>query len=519
MGFELLKKVRVGISLLFFLLIIFLFIDFSNTFSSQLVQGVLFFQLVPSVLKFIHLIAVAGTGFIFVVVLTFFFGRIYCSFLCPLGTLQDILIFFSKKIKKRKLFSFTKPKNFLRYLFLGITLLFIIFGSVFMLNLLDPYSVFGKIISNLARPVYYSVNNLGASILEKFQIYSLYPVEMKSYSWLSFGFSISIFFLIGWMVYKHGRLYCNSVCPVGTLLGILSRFSYFKIRLDQAKCTSCGICGANCKAECIDTRNKTVDFSRCIGCLNCLTSCPSGGVSFSFQRSRSKQNLQSQPEDSRRNFIKNSVFVPTGILALSEDSLTEGQADGKKPVNREYHNIPPGSLSLQHFTHACTACHLCVSACPTHVIQPAFLEHGLSGMMQVFMDYNTNFCNFECIICSEICPTGAILPIGLEEKKLTQLGISKFIEKNCVVYTDETDCGACSEHCPTKAVNMVFYKDGLTIPEVNEDICIGCGACEFACPTTPKSIYVDGNLVHKLAEKSPDEKIKTQVNPDDDFPF
>ena len=140
-------------------------------------------------------------------------------------------------------------------------------------------------------------------------------------------------------------------------------------------------------------------------------------------------------------------------------------------------------------------------------------------MLQPYLDYHTHFCNFECTICSDVCPTGAILPIGLEEKKLTQLGISKFIKENCVVYTDEKDCGACSEHCPTKAVNMVFYKNDLKIPEVTKEICIGCGACEYACPTTPKSIYVDGNPIHKLAEKPKIEKIETEVNPEDDFPF
>ena len=135
------------------------------------------------------------------------------------------------------------------------------------------------------------------------------------------------------------------------------------------------------------------------------------------------------------------------------------------------------------------------------------------------MDFLASYCNFECIICSEVCPTGAILPIDLEEKKLIQLGISIFIKENCIVHTDEKDCGACSEHCPTKAVNMVPYKNGLTIPEVTEDICIGCGACEYACPTTPKSIYVDGNPVHKQAKEPVMEALETEGLPVDDFPF
>ncbi|HEY9115715.1 MAG TPA: 4Fe-4S dicluster domain-containing protein, partial [Bacteroidales bacterium] len=135
------------------------------------------------------------------------------------------------------------------------------------------------------------------------------------------------------------------------------------------------------------------------------------------------------------------------------------------------------------------------------------------------MNYNASFCNFECIICSEVCPTGAILPIQPEIKKQTQIGKSYFIKENCVVYTHETACGACSEHCPTKAVNMVFYKDKLTIPEVNNKICVGCGACEYACPTTPKSIYVDGQAVHPLAEKPEEKPIEDSTVPEEDFPF
>jgi formate hydrogenlyase subunit 6/NADH:ubiquinone oxidoreductase subunit I len=137
------------------------------------------------------------------------------------------------------------------------------------------------------------------------------------------------------------------------------------------------------------------------------------------------------------------------------------------------------------------------------------------------MDYKTSFCNFECIICTEVCPTGALQPISLDDKKLTQLGKAKFVKENCVVYTDETACGACSEHCPTKAVNMVPYekKPSITIPEVNDKICIGCGACEFACPTTPKSIYVEGNVEHVFAEKPKEVEVKEEDKELEEFPF
>lgn len=122
--------------------------------------------------------------------------------------------------------------------------------------------------------------------------------------------------------------------------------------------------------------------------------------------------------------------------------------------------------------------------------------------MQPTLIYTTGFCNFSCTLCSTICPTGALKPLTIEEKKTTQIGIAHFITENCIVYRDETDCGACSEHCPTQAVKMVDYKDGLRIPKVTPALCVGCGGCEYICPATPyKAIYVEGNGVHLKAEK------------------
>jgi ferredoxin len=118
----------------------------------------------------------------------------------------------------------------------------------------------------------------------------------------------------------------------------------------------------------------------------------------------------------------------------------------------------PGATSIGNFSDRCTACSLCVSACPKNVIQPSVLEYGLKGIMQPRMDFHKGFCNFECIICTEICPTGALMPLELEAKKLTQLGKAIFIRDNCIVHTEKTDCGACSEHCPTKAVKMIPYE-------------------------------------------------------------
>ena len=519
-GFVFLKWFRVILSLINFLFIFFIFIDFANTFSSALINGVLFFQFVPSILKFINLLTFSAAGFILIFLLTIFFGRVYCSSFCPLGTLQDIISFFSRKIRKKKLYKKTRAYNLLQYAILALVVIFILFGSILLVNLLDPYSNFGKIVSNIFRPVYYSINNVGVYFLEKFGIYSMYRVEAKAYNFYSMGFSMAFMGLVGFLSYKHGRLYCNTVCPVGTLLGLTSKFSLFKIQLNDSLCTSCGVCGANCKSGCIDTQAKTVDFSRCVGCFNCLTVCPSNGVTFqsSFKKPEEVVPIEKKVNN-RRKFFADTAVMSVGVLSLTNKVFGEEIKEGMVPVVKEYPVTPPGSQSIEHFNNFCTACHLCVSACPTHVLQPSVTEYGLMGLFQPRMDYMASFCNFECVICSEICPTGAIKLINLEEKKTIQLGKTNFIKENCVVYTDETACGACSEHCPTKAVNMVFYKDKLTIPEITQEICVGCGACEYACPTTPKSIYVDGNPIHQVAEKPKEEESLKEVDPEEDFPF
>lgn len=520
-AFVFLKRLRVVVSLIFLSLIFFLFIDFANSFSPAFVSGILFFQFVPSFIKFINLSGMMAGGFIIVIILTFLFGRVYCSSFCPVGTLQDVIIFLEGKLRKRKIFRFLKPLNLLRYSFLIVTIGFLVAGSFLMINFLDPYSLFGKMVSDLVRPVYYGINNLIVAGLEQIEVYSMYPVKLKSFHWISFGFSLSMLVLVVRLTLKKGRLYCNTVCPVGTFLGLISKISLFRIRMDEFACTQCGKCSARCKAGCIDSKSMEVDFSRCIGCFNCLTVCPENGVNFkrSWSLNRKSETTKTVDNNPRREFFARTGSALAGMISIPYILQSQNLKAGMKPVVKEFPVTPPGSLSIERFHKNCTACHLCISSCPTRVLQPSLTEYGWDGLFQPFMDYKASFCNYECTVCGEICPTGAILQLETEQKKRTQLGKAKFIKENCVVYTNETACGACSEHCPTKAVDMVFYKGKLTIPEVTDKICIGCGACEHSCPTNPKSIYVDGNPVHLLADKPKEKKAETKSKPSEDFPF
>jgi ferredoxin len=513
-----LRKIRIVVSLIFFALTSILFLDIFNLLPSRLFEYVTFLQFVPSSIKSFSFLLPSAIGFIVVIVLALLFGRVYCSSICPLGTLQDISSFISRKIKKRKKYIFSKEIAWLRYSILLMVLIPIIFGNLFLLNLLDPYSNFGRILAQIFNPVLTLFNNLAAFSLEKLNIFLLYPIEIKSLYFGLIAFPVLFFVLVLYLSFKRGRIYCNTICPVGTLLGLISKLTLFKLKIDVANCEGCGICARVCKAECIDKKAKTIDFSRCVACYNCLDVCPSDSIEFKFIETNLKIEATDQ---SRRNFLSRTSFFVLGIAgsALAQIKVIPKKAS-KLEIKKTSAVSPPGSISTEHFTSNCTACHLCISVCPTKVLQPSFTEWGVFNIFQPFMDYSTNFCNYDCNKCSEICPTGAITSILPEKKKLTQLGKAKFIKENCIVETENTACGACSEHCPTKAVMMVDYKNGLKIPEVTEKYCVGCGACEYACPVRPyKAIYVDGNLVHQMAENKPTEKLDQPVNYKEEFPF
>ncbi len=517
-----LKKIRVVIALLVGLSFCLLFVDFRSMIPEGVVQFWADTQFVPALLRVFRIGFVVSLALIALLVLTLLTGRTYCSFLCPLGILQDLFSRIGKRLKWAQKYNYHKPLNYLRYALLVLTTIVFAGGSAVLLNLLDPYSIFGRSFSYLVQPVVILANNLLAVILNSFDVYSVYRVKLPLVHWPVILWTAGFMLLIAFLSFRRGRLYCNSVCPVGTLLGLLSRVSLFKVRLGDS-CTSCGKCARVCKAECIDSKAKTVDSSRCVSCFNCLNVCHFDAISYKAGRKSATQTVTTPIDVSKRKFFKQAIAGSSVLTLMASRARAEEvkkvikSNKGLTPLNRKFHASPPGSESLDHFNSTCTGCSLCVTACPTNVLQPALFEYGLSGMMQPFMDFSNGLCNYECTICGDVCPTGAIFALPVAQKKRTQLGVAKFIKANCVVETDKTDCGACSEHCPTKAVNMVPYGK-LLIPEVKEDICVGCGACEYACPVTPfKAIFVDGHSQHQEAKEPKNEKAKIEI--EEDFPF
>ncbi len=521
MWFRQLKWLRVGFSLFYGTLIALLFLDFHNLFPPSLTALLLSPQFVPALLQSLQTAAFGAAGSI--VILTLLFGRLYCSSLCPMGTVQDVVGFLARQKSKGHAFTYSRPHDLLRYTILALTILLLLAGSGLLVNLLDPFSNFGRIFTNLFRPLALLLSNGTALLLEQFGVYALPRVRWPVFVWASAAFSLATLLLVVWLAASRGRLYCNSICPVGALLGLLAKISLLGIGINRQNCTTCRACEKVCKAGCIDAGNKRVDTSRCVGCGNCLVVCPGESVRL---ENRWRQARLSRPEQGRREYLLNGGGLLVGVSGLSVVSEPTGRPIQSRPTTIPEQLTsplsPPGSVSIAQFTATCTACHLCVSHCPTRVLVPSLFEFGLQGILQPRMYFGAGHCNYDCTLCMRICPSGAIKPLA--EKKLTQIGIAKFIKENCVVHTDNNACGACAEHCPTRAVEMVDYPNllnkKLKIPEMRPEYCIGCGGCEYACPTRPyKAIYVDGNPVHKLAKPPVVVKVEAKLDNNDDFPF
>ncbi len=500
-----LKRSRQLVAILFVMVFGIAFLGI-NLLPEKIYGALAHFQLVPAVVGLI-----SGAGLIFIVtfllifLLTLIFGRIYCSYLCPMGIFQDFLarLFYRKK-KSAKIPVNTQP------VFFYLTLITAAFGSLWLINLLDPYSLFGKLVSTLFRPLFYRVNNLLVSGLQQFDIYAVPILKHApiSLSIILFTGTVLLVLLIG--SFFQRRIFCRKFCPAGYALSLFSGNSLFSIDIDDNKCTNCSLCSQVCKMDCIDFKNNEVTNKDCVKCFNCLDVCPVNAI----QLTRKKPKKAFTP--SKRNMIKSSGALATFLLPLPFRASTK-----QKLLKFDSPVMPPGAGNLQKFTDHCTACQLCVTKCPTDVMTAATGEYGLSGLFQPYMNFNHAYCEYDCNICSSICPTDALDKIALETKQLTQLGTVELKTDLCVVYKNNTDCGACAEGCPTHAV-YTEMENNISYPKTRTDICIGCGACQYMCPVDPKAIVVRPNQKQIIAEKPFEESAEDQQQmdkSDEEFPF
>lgn len=469
------RIVRIALACVFIVGLTLLFLD--ATIMRPYVGWMAKLQLWPSILG-LSLITLA-----LLLVLTIGIGRLYCSVICPLGILQDLFIWLGNRKWMKKLGKHLGPNRFrpgkeLKWLRFGILILFIILScfpiTAVWAHFLEPYSLFGKAVA---------------------------AVTTSYYSWAAYAIVAALLLIICTMALLRGRLWCNALCPVGTVLSIFSRRPILALQIDTDKCNGCQKCARNCKSECIDPESHTIDMSRCVDCFDCIGNCNQHAISLRPTHTAAKTAAAKEPavDESRRKFLATTAVVAAagtvsaavhngdGGLAIIEDKKLPTRATGLRPA---------GSKSLKYFTNHCTACQLCVSACPQHVLRPSMKA---GNFMQPEMQFDLSYCPPTCHACSDVCPAGAIRLDKPEDKAAIQIGHAVWIKENCVVLQDGVSCGNCERHCPTGAIVMVETEGSEhKIPTVDTEKCIGCGHCEYVCPSRPFSaIYVEGHEIHR----------------------
>lgn len=491
-----LKRLRIILAAICFIAISALFLDFTST-ALQHWGWLAKWQFMPAVLSFNVVVLVA------LVVISLIFGRVYCSVLCPLGVMQDFISWIHDLFGGKRRFRYTDPLTWARIGILALFVALVIFGFMRIASFIEPYSEFGRIMNSLVKPLYVDANNMIADRQAE-DVYNFYHVD--NYISISLIVVASVTLLVvGLMAWFGGRIYCNSICPVGTILGYLSQFSWLKPVIDTSKCVNCGKCGKLCKASCIDTKNHRIDYTRCVSCMNCLENCSVKAISYTHPGKcvASTGHDEKTVDEGRRKALTVGALLAAGAALKAEDKITDGALaeiiDKKKPI-RKTPVTPPGSHSYENFTRRCVSCQLCVSNCPNGVLRPSA---DASTFMLPEMSYERGYCRPECNNCSQVCPAGAIEPIDLADKSSIQVGHAVWIKESCIAATQGVSCGNCSRHCPVGAIAMVALdpedENSPKVPAVNTERCIGCGACENLCPVRPLSaIYVEGHKRHRI---------------------
>ena len=500
-----LRKIRITLAVVCFVLVTLLFLDFTGTVHAWF-GWLAKIQFLPAVLA-VNFGVVAG-----LVLLTWLLGRVYCSVICPLGVMQDVISWISGQRKKKKYrFSYSPAVRWLRYGVLGVFVIALIAGVGSLVALLAPYSAYGRIAQNLFAPLWSWGNNGLAWLAERADSYAFYQTEVWLKSLPTLVITVVSFVVLVVLAWRNGRTYCNTVCPVGTVLGFISRYSLVRPVIDTAKCNGCTLCSRKCKASCIDAKHHRIDYSRCVACMDCIDTCRQGAISYRLQTKRYQAEETADPklhvdegqvDAARRSFLTGvGVLAATSIVRAQEKKVDGGLAviADKKIPDRTTPIVPPGAQGLRNMAQHCTGCQLCVSVCPNGVLRPS---GKLATLMQPEVSYERGYCRPECTKCSEVCPAGAILKITLADKSAIQVGHAVWVKANCVPLTDGVDCGNCARHCPSGAITMVASDpdnpDSPKIPAINTECCIGCGACENLCPARPFSaIYVEGHEQHR----------------------
>ena len=461
-----LKSIRIAVAAVMFVLF------FGVGIGVRQLNAVLVTQFAPGLMSLTSVFFVDTlAAVVLIVLITLLFGRIYCSVLCPLGILQDAIAFLAQRIKgkahRRYRFLDTRPVKY------GVFLFVLILGAAgVMLPLvaLLPSSNFFTITSNVFLKVFSTVGpetarefgSVEHAARETGALFGQFSVNPPA---AAFGFSLGVFLIVAALAAWCGRIYCNTLCPVGAVLSLIGQKPLYRIALSQDMCVCCGMCEAACKGGAIDSKKKIVLAENCVMCFNCIPACKRGGVTLEKRPKMASFSL------SRRHIIG----AAGGVVAGAGVAVIVRKLENALPRPKSEPAMPPGAGSAERFHSKCVGCGICIRECEGKVLVPAVGQYGLAGFMQPVVDYSRGSCVYDCNRCSNVCPPNALLPLSLAEKQRTRIGIASVDADTCV------GCGLCASKCPAKAIEMVSGADGRKAI-VSADHCIGCGACQHVCP-------------------------------------
>lgn len=513
----LLKKGRVVVQALSLLIFFFLFLRTDYTDSDTLEYAVNILFRIDPLLALATMFAVKTLlalmfPALIIVVLSIAAGRSFCGWICPMGALLDCWSrLFGKRVKPARKNSSTRFPD-LPAILLVVILVSALFG-VPLAGYLDPFSI---LVRGLSQAVYPGFNDVAVSFFTvtyqhapplvnavtepvyEFLQRTILPADQKFYAWGLL--SLFILMLVFILEFYQRRFFCRNLCPLGALLGVFAKAGVLDVNGGNDTCGTCRICQTGCRMGAID-ENRRVDSGRCILCMDCFTACPQQIISFDAVAPAVRSVHVSL---SRRRFI-GSVSASLVLPAVLGTRTLDVKAD---PLLIR----PPGSLAEREFLQRCVRCGQCMQVCITNGLQPVMLKAGIEGVFSPYLVARTGYCEFNCTLCGQVCPTGAISVLARKEKHEFKIGHAWFDKNLCLPYAKAIPCIVCEEHCPTpeKAIRFrtasVLDDMGNTIdvkqPYVVDELCIGCGICETMCPLPGRSgIFVTSDGEDRHPEK------------------
>lgn len=405
------------------------------------------------------------------VVLTVLFGRFFCGYLCPLGTVLDLC---HKLMGTRTPRFLSGLRNVKYYLLIGLIAASVTGATVFYL--FDPLIILTRTYTILFYPLSVFLTNLSldgirpvADQMGWVELSYLHYLQPFFYTSLITGI---IFLSILALNLITPRFWCRYLCPLGALLGFFSRFGVFKRVVDKS-CTSCMKCRDMCPMGAITDDPKKTKASECLQCRTCKMICPEEAISFQATYSPFREDVRTEIGVTRRGFL----YSLTGGLASSFFLFN----DPLKRSGRDDLIRPPGAIPEEAFLNTCIRCSECMKVCITNTLQPSLFQSGMEGFWTPRADLRFAACEQTCNLCGKVCPTQAIRDLSLAEKKHARIGTAVILKEKCLVWEQDKVCLICDEQCPYNAIVFKMV-EGFRRPFVIENKCNGCGFCEYKCP-------------------------------------